>query len=397
MEPMSQAETNPATESAEGIPPSASLPVDQYESNMHVLLKRAPPEEIPAEEDLYTEESLQRHLDTLCEPPLSLITVGDIMLGGRAKRAVAEHGADYPFAEVLPVLRRAPVVLASLEGPLALKARRQHRNHSYRVNPALATALTRAGINLVTLANNHLLDCGRSGVLETLEALALAGVASLGAGVNKDAAHRPVVRQAGRLKIGFLGYYWNRRCAATADRPGSAMDPPEALKTDMRGLRDQVDRIVVTFHWGVPYEREPSPEDRAKARFAVDCGADAVVAHHPHIIQPFEVYRGRPIFFSVGNFAFGSGNSRAEGLLVGIRFEDSSTAVEVYPLYVKNRDPRVNYQPKLLRGKHADQILCRLAAISGSSGGLLKIEQGQGRLNLPCPDPHCKKSEVTVA
>ncbi len=154
---------------------------------------------------------------------------------------------------------------------------------------------------------------------------------------------------------------------------------------------------MAIFHWGVPYVREPSPEDRAKARLAIDLGADVVVGHHPHVIQPFEIYRGRPIFFSVGNFAFGSGNSRAEGLLVGIRFEEASTTLVAYPLYVKNRDPRVNYQPKVLKGERANHILHRLATISGSCGGLLSIDQGRGTLTLPHESQNSAVSEVRHA
>jgi poly-gamma-glutamate capsule biosynthesis protein CapA/YwtB (metallophosphatase superfamily) len=157
----------------------------------------------------------------------------------------------------------------------------------------------------------------------------------------------------------------------------------EELETDIRKLRSQVDRVVVTFHWGRPYKPEPSPRARAKALFAIDCGAHAVVGHHPHIIQAFEIYRRCPIFYSLGNFAFGSGNSRAEGLMLGFRFEDARTVVNVYPLYVKNRDPRVNYQPKLLRGDAAERMLCRLIEISARGGTLLKIEQGTGKLDLP--------------
>jgi hypothetical protein len=150
----------------------------------------------------------------------------------------------------------------------------------------------------------------------------------------------------------------------------------------MSALQNEVDRIVVTFHWGVPYLREPSAADRTKARFAIDCGADVVIAHHPHIIQPFEVYRGCPIFFSIGNFVFGSGNSQGEGLIVGLRFEEDCTTVEVYPLYVKNRDPRVNYQPKILREKGGARILSKLAELSAVDGHLLKIGDIGGLLSL---------------
>jgi len=369
----------------------------EYESRMQTLLKFVPAHEIPSSEDLFSAELLENHLAALGEPPLSLIAVGDIMLGGRTRRRIREHGRDYPFSAVLPILQRAPIVLGNLEGPLAQKAQKQNRNFSYRVKPKAATSVLRAGINVVTLANNHLVDCGREGVLETLEALAAAGVTPLGAAANQNAAHEPVIREAGGFRIGLLGYYWNRRCAATANLPGSAMGVFEELETDIRQLRTRVDRVVVTFHWGRPYNPEPSPRARAKARFAIDCGAHAIVGHHPHIIQAFEVYRRCPIFYSIGNFAFGSGNSRAEGLMLGFRFEEARTLVNVYPLYVKNRDPRVNYQPKLVRGEAAERMLRRLIEISSRSGGRLKIERGTGKLDLPFCEPSVRKKAKTLA
>jgi poly-gamma-glutamate capsule biosynthesis protein CapA/YwtB (metallophosphatase superfamily) len=377
--------------------PNASSPHREYESRMQTLLKFVPAHEIPSSEDLFSAELLESHLAALGEPPLSLIAVGDIMLGGRTRRRIREHGRDYPFSAVLPILQRAPIVLGNLEGPLAQKAQKQNRNFSYRVKPKAATSVLRAGINVVTLANNHLVDCGREGVLETLEALAAAGVTPLGAAANQNAAHEPVIREAGGVRIGLLGYYWNRRCAATANLPGSAMGVFEELETDIRQLRTRVDRVVVTFHWGRPYNPEPSPRARAKARFAIDCGAHAIVGHHPHIIQAFEVYRRCPIFYSIGNFAFGSGNSRAEGLMLGFRFEEARTLVNVYPLYVKNRDPRVNYQPKLVRGEAAERMLRRLIEISSQSGRQLKIERGTGKLDLPFCDPSVRKKAKTLA
>jgi poly-gamma-glutamate capsule biosynthesis protein CapA/YwtB (metallophosphatase superfamily) len=191
--------------------------------------------------------------------------------------------------------------------------------------------------------------------------------------------------------VGFLGYYWNRRTAAEALLPGSARDTREDLAADIGALRNLVDRVVVHFHWGIPYQREPLPEDRARARFAVDCGADVIIGHHPHVIQPFEVYRGRPIFYSVGNFTFGSANSHAEGLIVGCRFLVDETIASVYPVYVKNRDPRVNYQPKLLRGAAARRSLQQLIELSGAHGGLLALQQAHAVLRVPYVDEHSGK------
>jgi hypothetical protein len=197
--------------------------------------------------------------------------------------------------------------------------------------------------------------------------------------------------------VGLLGYYWNRRTAATTELPGSAMDTPEDLRADIGALRRQVDRVVVEFHWGIPYEHEPQPEDREKARLAVDCGADVVVGHHPHVIQPMEVYRGCPIFYSVGNFTFGSGNSLAEGLMVGFRFAEEETEVQVYPIYVKNRDPRVNYQPKVLRGSAGGKTLQRLAEMSGENGRFLTLEAGRAVMRLSASSERSSREKECYA
>ncbi len=355
------------------IPPLDSSP------QMQRLLRHVPLEEIPDSCDILSAEQLQHKLER-GYGVISLIAVGDIMLGGRSRRIIASRGPGYPFEAVGPLLNRAPVVMGNLEGPFARIARRQERNFCYRMNPALAKAIAEARINVLSLANNHLMDCGRTGVLETLAALDAVSIAALGAGIDTHHAHQPVIRQAGSRRIGMLGYYWNYRCGSKTNDAGCAVDSPDVLAEDIGRLRPQVDRVVVAFHWGVPYLREPSAEDRAKARLAIDCGADAVVGHHPHIIQPFEIYRERPIFYSVGNFTFGSANSRAEGLMLGFGFEEDATIVQIFPIYVKNRDPRIDYRPAVLSGASGERILRNLAAISGSSGARLRVVDQVGRI-----------------
>src|SRR5262249_30395360 len=148
---------------------------------------------------------------------------------------------------VKPLLSNAPVVLANLEGPLARTAKRERRQYSYRMHTKYAQVLRRAGFKVMTVANNHLTDCGRGGGVETIEALKGAEIATIGVGRDRASAHRPAIRCAHGLRIGFLGYYWNTRTSATDSQPGSAMDPPEDLRDDIRALRSEVDRVVVTF------------------------------------------------------------------------------------------------------------------------------------------------------
>jgi hypothetical protein len=360
--------------------PDVSPALDDHSARQ--LLRHVPSGDIPPSADLQSSAAVASALASRAARPFDLLVGGDVMLGGRASSLVRAQGGAYPFAAVAPLMRSARVVLANLEGPLARKARREARRFSYRVAPESASALADAGIGVVTLANNHLVDCGRAGVIETLESLKECGVVAVGAGRNQETAHEPAIFRVPGGTLGILGYYWNRRCAATTQKPGSAMDDSESLERDIPALRRRVDLLVVTSHWGVPYERLPAEAERQRARRAIDLGADAVVAHHPHVVQPLEIYRGRPIFYSVGNFAFGSGNSRAEGLLVGFRLEPGVLEVEIHALYVKNRDSRVSYQPKLLRGPSATRMLRRLHDPVGpdTSGLILQPDRAVLRL-----------------
>src|SRR5260370_35452417 len=156
---------------------------------LQALLKHVSFDEIPSSVDLLSGRVLEEQLSALSELPPSVSVVGDIMLGGRAKKAVVEFGPDYPFDGVLPLLRRAPIVLGNLEGPFADKARKEQRNFSYREDVGLASSLRRAGINVVTLANNHLMDCGRPRYLQTLYAMCKANAVAQASEREQDAAH----------------------------------------------------------------------------------------------------------------------------------------------------------------------------------------------------------------
>ncbi len=339
-------------------------------------------EVLPADHDLLDCERLGRMLDARGVEAIDLLAGGDVMLGGRTRAYVARHGYRYPFAAARGLLARAAVVFVNLEGPFARKAAKVDRTFCHRVNPALTRALAEAGVNVVSLANNHILDCGRAGVLETLEVLESWRIAAVGAGMNSAAAHRPRIVHAGGKSLAFLAYYWNERCGAAQELPGAALDAPDRIAADILHVRPMVDHIIVSFHWGVAYDRTPSEDDRWKARLAIDCGADAVIGSHPHVVQPFEIHRNRPIFYSLGNFAFGSNTTRSEGMLVGFRFQTSRTLLSLFPLHVRNGDPRVANQPKLLRGAAGERLLDGLRTQSGASGRLLRIEDGWGSIEL---------------
>ncbi|MER8957121.1 CapA family protein [Mesorhizobium sp. M0833] len=341
---------------------------------------------IPDDTDLIDPDQLELFLSSSASAPYNLVAVGDVMTGMRMRHRIRKFGPDYPFAWVQPIFRRCALITGNLEGPFSSNSEKAEttRNYSYKVDPKSAFVLRRAGFAAMTIANNHIQDCGRGGVLETLDTLERHSIKPYGGGRNQDTAHDPAIFDGVDIRIGLLGYYWNRRTAARGDMPGSAQDLPEFVERDLARLRPLVDRIAVMVHWGIPYQRQPTEEDRMKARRFIDLGADAVIGHHPHILQPVEIYKGRPILYSVGNLAFGSGNSKGECILPCFRFGIKKIDLDIYPIYVQNRDPRVDYQPKVMGGAAGRATIDRLLALSPGLADIAATVQDRClRLSIP--------------
>jgi poly-gamma-glutamate synthesis protein (capsule biosynthesis protein) len=244
------------------------------------------------------------------------------------------------------------------------------------------------------LANNHSLDYGEVGLLQTQELLADAGIAAIGGGTTEAEARRGVVLQfAGGPRIGVLAYfksnpqYHRWGWYARGQRGGAALAEISAVREDVRRLRRASDAVIVQFHFGFNY-RPVSGHQEVLARAAIDAGAAAVLGHHPHIAQPVEVYRGRPILYSLGNFVFGTEGRFAEsgqpGLGLAVRLVFSPAAhlqvIEIDGLRVDNR--QVAYQPRLLT---AAELETELLPILNQRGVGFSVEEGRAVLRLGRP------------
>ena len=157
----------------------------------------------------------------------------------------------------------------------------------------------------VCLANNHIMDYGVDGYLDTVAGLSSAGVPFFGAGTLHDNYNNPAIVTIDGLRLALLGYV----CASTSpphtppDGPGVAPLEPKSICRDIDRARcSGADRVVVSLHWGAEEVGVPKPDDVGTARAIIEAGADAIVGHHPHIVQPCEYHRERPIFYSLGNF-----------------------------------------------------------------------------------------------
>ncbi len=260
--------------------------------------------------------------------------VGDILMHESVKRSAETHGRGMPdrgyawlYAPLSDLLADPDVMIANLETPIAPDASAGTREYVFNAPPEAVDALVHAGVDAVAVANNHAFDQGRAGFEETLRRLEQAGVKAIGAGPEGRAAG-PVRFDAGGLSIAFLGYaqFFNQDGnACPPARPGSASCVHAAqldrarIVDDVRTAAAHADAVVVSLHWGVEYDPQPRAEDVALAHELVEAGALVVLGHHPHVLQPIELYRradGRVgvVAYSLGNFVSNQSRNYVHGV-----------------------------------------------------------------------------------
>lgn len=316
-------------------------------------------------------------------PALTLVAVGDIMMHQDVKAAAEAGGFESLWADVEPRLKAADVAFGNLETPVAPAGGRPGRPFVFNAPEALPGALKAAGWTLLSTANNHAFDQGPGGVKETLERLEAAGLLHAGSGSDRTAAERAVVVQRNGLTLGLLAFtdIFNNDLNGAADRPTVRAFDPEVAAEAVRALRPKVDALVVSVHWGNEYQRRPSPRQVAGAEALVAAGADLVLGHHPHVLQPvlWVEAGGRKglVAYSLGNFISNQdrtypapghgpadGDSR-DGALLEVRFlkEAGAThlvAATTHPLWTDN-----NWRDRAAGREQARRIQVRDLAPGG--------------------------------
>ncbi|HZB86005.1 MAG TPA: CapA family protein [Gaiellaceae bacterium] len=255
--------------------------------------------------------------------PLVLAAVGDVNLGDRVGLAVSTYGVRYPWLSVAPALSRADLAVANLECAVSTRgAPLAGKQYTFRGRPGALIAAGRfAGLDVVSLANNHSLDYGHDAFIDTIRHATRAGISVAGGGSSLAAARTPAVREAGGLRIAFLAYSDVRPLGfdAGAGIAGTTPAFPEIVAPDVRRARRAADVVIVYFHWGEERMARPNVRQRALAQLALSSGATIVLGAHPHVLQPLERPRPRRLVaWSLGNFVFGatSPGTRRTGILL---------------------------------------------------------------------------------
>ncbi len=236
---------------------------------------------------------------------ITLVLVGDVMLADGPGKLI-RSGRD-PFAHFASALRDADLSIGNLECVISSKGRAESKPYTFRA-PKRALPLLKKYFSVVSLANNHSGDFGKPAFADMLDTLDRRGISYVGGGRNLRDAHRPFVREIKGKRIGLLAYngFFPRSFEALPDSPGHAWLDEDYVIDGIRKAKQEsgVDFLIVYPHWGWEYQKTASDRQINMAHLMIDSGADAVVGGHPHVTQNIEIYRGKPIFYSLGNFVF---------------------------------------------------------------------------------------------
>lgn len=287
-------------------------------------------------------------LGTVRVRPVRIAAVGDVTFGGRVGEAIAAHGAAHPWQATGRVLRGADITTANLETAVSMRGEPvPDKEFHFRGPPAaLAAARRVAGLDVVSVANNHTMDYGRIAFLDTLRFARRYGIGTVGGGPDLASARRAVVFARGGVRVAFLGYSDVLPDGFTASRRTVGTAPAESasIQADVRAARRRAEIVVVWFHWGEELARTAGSRERAFASAALNAGAQLVLGAHSHVLQPVvRPARRLLVAWSLGNFVFSPNSPGTErtGILFVDLGADGVRAHRLRPVRIIGVQPRL--------------------------------------------------------
>ncbi len=244
---------------------------------------------------------------------LQILIVGDMMLDRNVRNIIDKKSFDKFFINIKKLVQSVDIAVANLEGTFTVNPSVTtdliNKDLKFTFNPNLAPALEDLGFDVLGLANNHSYNFGKEGLESTRRYIGSAGMLYYGDPFNKDEISTIIIKNG--VKVGFVGFHEFNYTDF------------DKVFFEVAKLRKEVDVLIVSPHWGVEYQKEPTTRMVEWAHQFIDYGADAVIGAHPHIVGSIETYKGKKIYYSLGNFVFDQYFSEAtmNGLAVKISIE----------------------------------------------------------------------------
>jgi len=274
--------------------------------------------------------------------PITITFGGDVLMEYSLVQSMKEQGADHPFEYVKPYFQNSDYTVINLETPITNASTEYPKQYNFKASPLLLEGLKTSGVDMVSLANNHTLDYGEQGLIDTLNALQDADIDKIGAGRNDEEAYSERIVELKGKKIAFLAFSkvlpaisWY----AGKNKPGIASGyQVERAANIVEDVKQKADYVLVYYHWGDEKVNKPNRGQKKIAKSLIDHGADAIIGSHPHVLQGFDTYKGKPIAYSLGNFLFPdyvSGRTAETGILE-LQLKNDEIHTSFYPHILAN-------------------------------------------------------------
>ncbi|WP_345243118.1 CapA family protein [Pontibacillus salipaludis] len=282
------------------------------------------------------------HVSSESKKPISITFGGDVLMEYSLVTTMKDSGPDYPFQHVAPLFKKSDYTVVNLETPITSAMTPFPKLYNFKASPLLLDGLSNAGVDLVSLANNHTLDYNVQGLLDTFKALEDKNMAYIGAGHNQKEAYqeqRISIKNQTVAILAFSEVLPDLSWYAGKHTPGVASGYQlDRVLSIVDKVKKEVDYVLVYYHWGDEKVHLPNKDQTHIAHTLVDHGVDAVIGSHPHVLQGFEVYNGKPIAYSLGNFLFPNyvtGKTAETGVLE-VTLREERASMTFHPFVIKN-------------------------------------------------------------
>lgn len=315
---------------------------------------------------------------------MKIAFVGDIMLGRLVNGALIDRPAVSVWGDTLPILRGADLRIGNLECVITDKSERWSettKEFFFRSDVKNVAVLAEAGINAVSLANNHILDFGEEGMGDSFGLLKRAGIYYAGAGKNFGEAMKPAIWTTGGKKIGMISFTDNMpEWGATPNKAGTYQG--KDLLQLIKETKKKVEFLVVAAHWGGNWGYNPPEEHRELAKAMIDAGADIIFGTSPHVFRGIEIYKEKAIIYSAGDFVDDYKVDEIERndqsfIFVAETNAHGINSVFLYPTLI------ANMMASTAKGGERNSIQQKMASLCKDLGTTTKWNEMRGRLEIP--------------
>lgn len=335
----------------------------------------------PGKENFYN----QREIIDPSGNIFSILFLGDIYLVNMVEEAIFKNGKSYPFEKIKDELLNYTFVFANIESPICGKGNPvEDKAFVFKSNPEIAESLLGIKLDAVSIANNHILDYGIEGLKDTICFLEYHNIFHTGAGADLDSARKPAMLKYGDTQVYILAYSERPpdKYFAWENSPGTAPLILDNIIEDIKKYKTGKNIVLVSLHWGIELRNTPRLYQRDIAHRIIEAGADGIIGHHPHWSQGIELYKKKPVIYSLGNFISGFYSIEEKDNIITAFYytRNKLTRIEIKSLAGINKD--TGFQPYIIHGKEAEENLKRIKLLSQDFNTNIRISGDIGLIEV---------------